>query len=790
MESEQPDSLEGWVAVRADVFAERGRLRFLVGWNEVEEKFALTCHSGGRQRGGRAEPQAPGGRAEPQAPGGRAEPQAPGSWAALYRPEELRAIHRQLAASCSALEACLPALPELRAAGLWGLLFPGSPQGPEPDPGLQPVCRQLEQYLGAAAELCGRRILLDSVFPAAADGEYFENLTEFRRKSLEHRVALGREALREILHQHRTAKDMVTLKAIYQEEDEAYQELVTAATQFYQYLLQPFRHMRECASFCKQEVLKSLEFDELGPRRIQSLQKDAEEWSRRMQEAVCSIQDITVDYFKETVKALAAMQKQMEEDQNHFGKAAWSSVAPRLEKLKFMFAKETLQHTRAKELCLNRRKAGIQHKMEHLDTEEAVEMVDELEIQYYETQLELYNIQLEMLKYEELLLFAQLDTIRRQIKEKEEEVIYYDTCEDPQQLQTTDEQGLIHDTRSVDMKKLWRKAQQLETKRGRIGARRSYLRNKRDQCEESQKAKQEQERENQERQQHHHSIQAKRDQKKEENKRRREWVNQEREKTLQRLRTFKEKSSAHFVFQPCFQTLEAQRQFTPLPPSSSISEQPKSLMDHSPRKKQTRTRTSKAEKGRPPAPNDIPVQTLLPAGAVPPGQAETHGISPVPSTIPPPPQLPPPPPPPPLPLMTASPSTLLGNKSTSVDNDQVQPLIFSTENSAKKSLKENIGTMDDVLASLKRGEILLKKVDRAKPQSVGRLDDPRENMLATIRKGIQLRKVTVGPNVPAHSDPVNDLERSIKAAMKRMKKVSPDSDEEADDGSQSEEWES
>lgn len=35
------------------------------------------------------------------------------------------------------------------------------------------------------------------------------------------------------------------------------------------------------------------------------MQKEVEEWSRRMQEAVCSIQDITVDYFRETVKALA-----------------------------------------------------------------------------------------------------------------------------------------------------------------------------------------------------------------------------------------------------------------------------------------------------------------------------------------------------------------------------------------------------------------------------------------------------------------------------------------------------
>ncbi|GCC17437.1 hypothetical protein chiPu_0020568 [Chiloscyllium punctatum] len=293
MESEQPDSLEGWVAIRPDVFSEteKSRLRFLVAWNEVEGKFAVTCHS--QSRGQR------------RSAGG--ESGAQGSWAALYRPEELRWIHRQLATSCSALEPCFPVLPELRAPGLWGLLFPGRSlaEGPEAGAGLETACRQLERYLDVAAELCGRRILLESVFPTDSDGEYFENLTEFRRKSLEQRVSRGRENLREILHQHRAAKDMVTLKTIYQEEDEAYNELVNAATQFYQYLLQPFRDMREFASLCKQEVLKSLEFDELGPRRIQSLEKDAEEWSRRMQEAVCSIQDITVDYFKETVKALA-----------------------------------------------------------------------------------------------------------------------------------------------------------------------------------------------------------------------------------------------------------------------------------------------------------------------------------------------------------------------------------------------------------------------------------------------------------------------------------------------------
>lgn len=42
--------------------------------------------------------------------------------------------------------------------------------------------------------------------------------------------------------------------------------------------------------------------------------------------------------------------------------------------------------------------------------------VDQLELQFYETQLELYDAKLEILKNEELLLVAQMDALRRQIK--------------------------------------------------------------------------------------------------------------------------------------------------------------------------------------------------------------------------------------------------------------------------------------------------------------------------------------------------------------------------------------
>lgn len=42
--------------------------------------------------------------------------------------------------------------------------------------------------------------------------------------------------------------------------------------------------------------------------------------------------------------------------------------------------------------------------------------VDQLELQFYETQLELYDTKFEVLKNEEQLLVAQIDGVRRQIK--------------------------------------------------------------------------------------------------------------------------------------------------------------------------------------------------------------------------------------------------------------------------------------------------------------------------------------------------------------------------------------
>ncbi|NXS94817.1 WHAMM protein, partial [Jacana jacana] len=597
-----------------------------------------------------------------------------------------------------------------------------------------------------------------------------------------------------VLQQHKNADTMVALMKVYEEEDEAYQDLVTMATQFYQYLLQPFRDMRELATLYKLEILKSLQYDNLGPKRVAALQKDAEEWTKRAESAVCSIQDITVKYFKETAKALAAMHKQMEQDQERFGKTTWASALPRLENLKCMLAKETLQHLRARELCLKQKRAGIQKNMEKLsEEEENLTVVEELEIHYYETQLELYNVQLEVLKHEEMLLIAQLDTLRRHIKEKQDEVVYYDTCENPEELQVIEQTMGQHYANLSEMTMLRQKTKQLETKRGTVCARRAYLRNKKDRCEASHRQRLQQAEESKKRFLQHHSVQIKRDKQKEEEKKKKAWISQERQKTLERLKTFREASTkcpAHVVLktshpQPLSPKLPrsvtqqvAELSHPPLSRAKAALEQPKSIL-------LVEAKESKVSHQNTPA--DIPVQIFVNDGDT---EQQKHSKEFMVSSSSPPPPHPglmvsPSSSPPPPGLMLKTPSASEDKPLPLLsDGPAERPALYEHGDSSRRSINNYIGSMDEVLASLKRGEVHLRRVEPPDPYV-----SVKDSILSAIRQGVKLRKVNRDTEKDVSNGSTNELERSIKAAIQRIKKVSADSEEENNDQSNGE-WDS
>lgn len=58
----------------------------------------------------------------------------------------------------------------------------------------------------------------------------------------------------QLLEKHKTMESMVELLQLYEQEDQAYGGLLEASTQLYQYLLQPFRDMRELAMLRRQQI--------------------------------------------------------------------------------------------------------------------------------------------------------------------------------------------------------------------------------------------------------------------------------------------------------------------------------------------------------------------------------------------------------------------------------------------------------------------------------------------------------------------------------------------------------
>ncbi|XP_078419430.1 junction-mediating and -regulatory protein [Cetorhinus maximus] len=915
------DNLESdWVAVRPNAFDEKEKHKFvfIVAWNEVEGKFAITCHNrtvqrkriGARDQWPRGEeeeeegPQksqgplasgspAPGGAgaksparsgtglrsparggtsiksptareagARSPSQGGPGLPEAAWgdtkvmdyidvsgpvrdaapaadreqdqdkdivipddcSWAGLFSFQDLRSIHQQLCAVNSELEPCLPVFPE-EPSGMWSVLFGASEVI---DGEMDSLCLQLQVYLGHALDVSGWKILSHLLFTENDNpDEYYESLSELRQKGYEEVLHRAKKRLQELLEKHKITEVMVELLELYQEEDDAYVALSEATTELYQYLLQPFRDMRELAMLRRQQIKISMENDYLGPRRIESLKKEDSDWQRKAHRAVLSIQDLTVKYFEITAKAQKAVFDRMRADQKKCGKAAWAVAVERMEKLRYAVAKETLQLMRAKEICLEQKKRALKDEMQSLQSgTDSIARLDRLEADYYDMQLQLYEVQFEILKCEELLLTAQLESIKRLIAEKREEVVYYDTYENMEAMQATEDMAASMIPQKMELLKLQQKVRQLEARRSRISAKKAYLRNKKEICIESHNEKMKQHKQNEEEYRSHDARKQMRNQQQEEEKNSK-WVSQERQKTLDRLRNFKQKYPGQVVLKSTrLRFTDVRRkdntgsvacaskdQTHTLPGTLQLQEAAEE--ETSPVKKGTkfigatelRTTAQEQECVSFQSGDDATPELLQPISLPSPCSEEFSNID-----IVPPPPPPPLPPPPPMPVceessnaqQQAEKSAQSGDcKEISQSVSSPTPQLFDSKQllNARKKLKKTASSdelkkqrvsspMDEVLASLKRGSFHLRKVDlRSLPPFPN--EDDSNNILAQIRKGVKLKKVRKEAlresSIDLHdADP---LTRSIHEALRRIKEASPESEDDEDEGLPYTDWE-
>ncbi|EHB00100.1 Junction-mediating and -regulatory protein [Heterocephalus glaber] len=725
--------------------------------------------------------------------------------------KDLRAVHQQLCSVNSQLEPCLPVFPE-EPSGMWTVLFGGAPEMTEQE--VDALCYQLQVYLGHGLDTCGWKILSQVLFTEPDDPEeYYESLSELRQKGYEEVLQRARKRIQELLDKHKNTESMVELLDLYHLEDEAYSSLAEATTELYQYLLQPFRDMRELAMLRRQQIKISMENDYLGPRRIESLQKEDADWQRKAHMAVLSIQDLTVKYFEITAKAQKAVYDRMRADQKKFGKASWAAAAERMEKLQYAVSKETLQMMRAKEICLEQRKHALKEEMQSLQGgTEAIARLDQLEADYYDLQLQLYEVQFEILKCEELLLTAQLESIKRLISEKRDEVVYYDTYESMEAMLEKEEMAASMHAQREELQKLQQKARQLEARRGRVSAKKAYLRNKKEICIAKHNEKFQQRFRSEDEYRIHHTVQLKRERLHDEEEKKSAWVSQERQRTLDRLRTFKQKYPGQVILKSTrLRLAHARRRNTgsPVPQEDHCDSAPEPLqveptvqaggcgqLNPSPTASQGLRSRAQLE--------DSSLAQLeavsLPLSGVtsePPPAASlqilnNNDLKPRSITVNPPPSPVPPTPPPAIDPETLEigPPRKDGEKRIPKSASAPSAHLFDSSQllSARRKLRKTAeglqrrrvsSPMDEVLASLKRGSFHLKKVEqRTLPPFPD--EDDSNNILAQIRKGVKLKKVqkevlresfTLLPDI----DP---LTRSIHEALRRIKEASPESEDE------------
>ncbi|XP_067838758.1 junction-mediating and -regulatory protein [Heptranchias perlo] len=738
------------------------------------------------------------------------------SWAGLFSFQDLRSIHQQLCAVNSEIEPCLPVFPE-EPSGMWSVLFGASEVI---DGEMDLLCLQLQVYLGHALDICGWKILSHLLFTENDNpDEYYESLSELRQKGYEEVLQRAKKRLHELLEKHKITESMVELLELYQEEDDAYTALSEATTELYQYLLQPFRDMRELAMLRRQQIKISMENDYLGPRRIESLKKEDSDWQRKAHRAVLSIQDLTVKYFEITAKAQKAVYDRMRADQKKCGKAAWATAIERMEKLRYAVAKETLQLMRAKEICLEQKKRALKDEMQSLQSgADAISRLDRLEADYYDMQLQLYEVQFEILKCEELLLTAQLESIKRLIAEKREEVVYYDTYESMEAMPASESMTSSMTPQRMELLKLQQKVRQLEARRSRISAKKAYLRNKKEICIENHNDKMKQHKQSEEEYRTHHGVQLMHDQ--QEDEKNSKWVSQERQKTLDRLRNFKQRYPGQVVLKSTrLRFTNGRRKDSTGSVACAGKDQTQSLPGTaektSPVKKGTKSTgatelrsTAQEQKYVSFQAGDDAIPELLqPISLSCPCSEEFSNIA----VVPPPPPPPLPPPPPPIPVCEESPDAQQQAEKSTQSGDCKEilqsvslptPQLFDSKQllNARKKLKKTASSdelkkqkvsspMDEVLASLKRGSFHLRKVElRSLPPFPD--EDDSNNILAQIRKGVMLKKVQKEAlresSIDLHdADP---LTRSIHEALRRIKEASPESEDDEDEGLPYTDW--
>lgn len=278
------DSLEDWVPVKSNLFQTENqsvkRYIFMVSWNSVNRKVAVTCRQHNRVA---------------------SDVEDSESRTGLFSFSELKAVHQIMCLVCPSLQPYLPPLPD-EPNTLWAYI---GYNGPDYD--YDGICYQLERYLVTALEICKEHLLMTTLFDEPDTNEYFDNMSELRQQSLEDKVKKCEDRLKNVIFLRTNASNMLDMKDVYRNEDEAVMKLNESLAALYNFQQQPFLDLQAIARNKVAEAKEQLENSNLGNRIKKHYAKVFSEWQEQLEQAMGNIQQLYINYYTTTCQIYQGM---------------------------------------------------------------------------------------------------------------------------------------------------------------------------------------------------------------------------------------------------------------------------------------------------------------------------------------------------------------------------------------------------------------------------------------------------------------------------------------------------
>ncbi|XP_053214013.1 WASP homolog-associated protein with actin, membranes and microtubules-like isoform X2 [Panonychus citri] len=449
------NSLEGWVAVKRNIFMREGdidfgdssKIKFLVAYNQIEQKLAITCTQGSR----------------------KASDVKPKSVASFISVQALKGIHNQLRIVYPALDGHFPA--NLESTGGFLPYLMAAFRIPE-EVDLE-TCNAIEQYLEVAMSMAGKGLLLALLFDDDEDplSDFEEDIQEMRLTGFENVVKGCYTDLEDVLRLRTRAKNMKELAKIWKLEDKVIASLSVAISEKYNFQLQPFLQLREMAHNHIKQAKERLSDPDFGNRVKILARKEIEEFNDQFLSANGALQHLYQEYYRKVVDIISGQMIRIKEDEQRFGKNGFDlEDGPlRLLKLQINHSQEIIKLRNTVRVTKEYNRDQLRKYLKSLD-QDSDKSSSEHELK--RTELDIINTRLEILAEEEKLIKKKLDLLAMQNSDEiSDSDLFHDAVEETQdQLEEDCPTNIGSDKiKAIDI---------LKVERQSIARRRAHLRNK------------------------------------------------------------------------------------------------------------------------------------------------------------------------------------------------------------------------------------------------------------------------------------------------------------------------